>query len=76
MKNIVFSVALGALVAVGFSGCGEEEIKTAEYFKQHPKELKKKMEECKKAQSMSESKKKECDNAFFAQQTSNDAWTY
>ncbi|HDX6240631.1 TPA: EexN family lipoprotein [Campylobacter fetus subsp. venerealis] len=64
-KTVAFSVLLLGLFYL--TGCFEEEIKTVEYFKTHADELEKTIAECKKADKMTESKKKECENAFKAQ---------
>ncbi|CDF65938.1 EexN family lipoprotein [Campylobacter fetus] len=70
MKKIVAS---GILLVGLFSltGCFEQEIKTAEYFKDHPDEMEKVIAQCQKAQKMTDSQKQECENAFKAQAMKN-----
>ena len=65
MKKMV----AGSILAVGLfslTGCFEQEIKTAEYFKTHPDEMEKVIAKCQKAEKMTDSQKKECENAFQA----------
>ena len=63
-------VACGLLLVGLFSltGCFEKEIKTVEYFKTHPEEMEKKIDECKKAKSMTDTDRKECENAAIAKE--------
>lgn len=63
-------VACGLLLVGLFSltGCFEKEIKTVEYFKTHPEEMEKKIDECKKAKSMTDTDRKECENAVIAKE--------
>ncbi|MBR8463993.1 EexN family lipoprotein [Campylobacter sp. faydin G-24] len=66
MKQIV----AGSILVVGLfslTGCFEQEIKTAEYFKNHPEEMEKVITKCQKAEKMTDSQKQECENAFKAQ---------
>jgi len=71
MKKLFFL----CLAAAFFIGCGEEAttkteaapkaeepIKTAEYYYQHQDEMRIKVDECKKAQTMTERQEKECEN--------------
>lgn len=64
--NRVVACSLLLTGLFSFTGCFEREIKTVEYFKSHPEEMQKKVDECKKAQTMSETDKKECENAAQA----------
>lgn len=70
MKKVV---AYGILLISLFSltGCFEQEIKTAEYFKTHPDEMEKVVSQCQKAQKLTDSQKKECENAIKAQAMKN-----
>ena len=66
MKKMV----AGSILVVGLfslTGCFEQEIKTAEYFKTHPDEMEKVIAKCQKAEKMTDSQKKECENAFQAE---------
>ena len=66
MKKMV----AGSILVVGLfslTGCFEQEIKTAEYFKTHPDEMEKVIAKCQKAEKMTDSQKQECENAFKAQ---------
>ncbi|MGX7835339.1 EexN family lipoprotein [Campylobacter fetus subsp. venerealis] len=63
-------IVAGGILVVGLlslTGCFEQEIKTAEYFKDHPDEMEKVIAQCQKAQKMTDSQKQECENAFKAQ---------
>ena len=66
MKKVVaYSILLISLFSL--TGCFEQEIKTAEYFKAHPDEMEKVVSQCQKAQKLTDSQKKECENAVKAQ---------
>lgn len=59
-KLALLSFALVGVFAL--SGC-EKKVKTTEYFKNHPEEIKTTIAKCDKAEKLSESDKQECANA-------------
>ncbi|MBZ7980322.1 EexN family lipoprotein [Campylobacter sp. RM12640] len=61
MKQFISSLmVVGALTF--FVGCGDE-VKSIDYYIQHPEEAKAKIEKCNKMGKMSEEQKQDCGNA-------------
>ena len=65
MKKISM-FGLAVFVGFGFAGCGEQDPRTFEYFKNNPDIAKERVAECKKMERMSEKTKEDCQNAQSA----------
>lgn len=60
-KNIATFVAVGATLLL--AGCGQEHVYTAHYYETHKAALKKELEKCKKAESLSGHAEQNCKTA-------------
>lgn len=61
MKNIILGIALTTIFF--FSGCGEPQAKTTQYYNEHLDEAKAIVDECKNIQSPTMEQIKNCSNA-------------
>lgn len=61
MKQFISSLMVVGALAF-FAGCGDE-VKSVDYYTQHPEEAETKFEQCKKMGKMSEEQKQDCRNA-------------
>ena len=65
MKKIVM-FSLAAVAIFGFAGCGDADPRTVDYFENNLEIAKKRVDECKKMERMSEKTKEDCQNAQSA----------
>lgn len=65
MKQIVLKTLLAVGVIAFLAGCGEE-AKTVNYYKDHIEEAKAKLQECKKMETVNDTKELDCQNAQSA----------
>lgn len=64
--NRILMVCFLTFVGLNFSGCGEEDPRTVDYFENNIEVAKSRVDECKKMERQSEKVKEDCNNAKMA----------